>query len=119
MKLVQEVTQNEKGSEFVGKHVLVQRFIRALGWHGNCSSAWYSSMSARSIEQVPEHPKKNGRIGCIERRRRSRIQVHWPVRFLNGETVDIVETVTRDLSSDGFYCLAKMLFVPGELKVCT
>jgi hypothetical protein len=47
------------------------------------------------------------------------MQVHWPLRFLRCGVVDTVETVTSDLSSEGFYCLAKTPFVPGELKACT
>lgn len=77
-------------------------------------------MSARSSEQVREYQETSGgRAECADRRKRSRIQVHWPLRFVNGETTDIVETVTRDLSSDGFYCLARIPFVPGEFKLCT
>lgn len=86
----------------------------------NVLIAWYFSMSGRSIEQVPGYQDMGYRPGeCADRRKRSRLQVHWPLRFLDGDTADIVETVTRDLSSDGFYCLARMPFVPGEFKLCT
>ena len=54
-----------------------------------------------------------------ERRRRSRVQVHWPVCFIRPDTTALVETVTHDLSSDGFYCLASTAFVPGEIRECT
>jgi hypothetical protein len=53
-----------------------------------------------------------------DRRKRTRMQVHWPLRFINGDTTGIVNTVTYDLSSDGFYCVTRLPFVPGELKVC-
>jgi hypothetical protein len=41
------------------------------------------------------------------------------VRFWGDSLTDVVETVTRDLSSDGFYCFSKIPFVPGERMNCT
>jgi len=52
-----------------------------------------------------------------DRRRRARWQVQWPVMF-PGAPSTAIETVTRDLSSDGFYCLAATPFVPGESCFC-
>lgn len=54
-----------------------------------------------------------------DRRKRARVQVHWPVCFIRTGTSGCVETVTHDLSSDGFYCLADTAFVPGEIRECT
>jgi hypothetical protein len=54
-----------------------------------------------------------------ERRRRIRVHVHWPVRFFLEGTEETVDTVTQDLSSDGFYCQASTVFVPGEIRACT
>jgi len=31
----------------------------------------------------------------------------------------VIETVTQDLSSEGFYCLANAPFIPGEIHSCT
>ena len=31
----------------------------------------------------------------------------------------MIETVTHNLSSDGFYCEADIPFVPGEIRRCT
>jgi len=107
---------NGNGPDFI----VLQKFKRLSDGTENARRQGTSSMSARSIEPVSEYPKTSrGPTESGDRRRRSRIQVHWPLRFLNGDTTDIVETVTRDLSSDGFYCLAKMPFVPGEFKACT
>lgn len=77
-------------------------------------------MSAKPIEQVPAYRAMNGEpYEWSERRKRGRVQVHWPVYFLKQGVADVVETVTSDLSSDGFYFLAKAPFVSGEFRVCT
>ena len=54
-----------------------------------------------------------------ERRRRARMQVHWPVRFLRHDPAFSLETTTRDLSSEGFHFAAKAPFAAGESWVCT
>ena len=55
-----------------------------------------------------------------ERRKRARIRVHWRIvlsRHRSGEGAS--ETITEDLSSDGFYCFSRIPFVAGELLFCT
>ena len=47
------------------------------------------------------------------------MQVHWTIRFLRNGNGDAHETVTRDLSSEGFQCLTRVPFVPGEFSMCT
>jgi len=54
-----------------------------------------------------------------EQRNRTRLQLHWPVTFCVPRLSDPVETTTQNLSSDGFYCFARIAFVPGELLICT
>ena len=54
-----------------------------------------------------------------ERRRRARIHVHWPLCFVPTGVAKTVETVTHNLSSDGFYCFTNTTFVPGEIRECT
>jgi len=54
----------------------------------------------------------------LDRRRRARLLVNWPL-VVGGSPGTMVETVTHDLSSDGFYCLAGSPFVPGEVQICT
>jgi hypothetical protein len=45
--------------------------------------------------------------------------VHWPIRILQSGSVDGEETVTHDLSSEGFYFVAKSAaFLPGEIRSC-
>lgn len=53
-----------------------------------------------------------------ERRRRYRARVHWPVQFERPDGSDLSVTETEDLSSDGFYCRSKAVFVRGDLVHC-
>ncbi len=53
-----------------------------------------------------------------DQRRRPRMRVHWPLRFYRSSGPATVETMTQDLSSDGFYCLARGQFVAGEALAC-
>jgi hypothetical protein len=54
-----------------------------------------------------------------ERRKRARTRLHWPVLLFRSHAADAIESLTRDLSSEGFYCLAKMPFTVGESLICT
>jgi len=80
-------------------------------------------MLSKSVDRLPAylnpHQIDEPQPVVRERRRRARVQVHWPIRFIRAGTAEIVETVTHDLSSDGFYCLANTAFVPGEIRECT
>jgi hypothetical protein len=66
--------------------------------------------------EMPESPEK-ARI--VNRRKRNRAQLHWPISFPLTGTTETVRTITQDLSSDGFYCIANARFVPGEARHCT
>jgi hypothetical protein len=60
------------------------------------------------------------RSAPAERRRRARARVHWPIALFPNQTgEDAVETVTQNLSSDGFYCLSRKRFIVEELLLCT
>jgi len=57
----------------------------------------------------------------VERRKRPRAGVHWPIllfRGQNDEDGDAVETITQNLSSHGFYCLSATRFTVGEWLRC-
>ena len=79
-------------------------------------------MSAISFEEFPVCLTMNGFLvdvsGHAERRKRSRAKVNWPVRFLLPGGIDTLETVTQDLSSQGFYCLMKVPLAAGERVTC-
>lgn len=51
------------------------------------------------------------------RRRRTRLRVQWRLRF-HVDKQTALETVTQDLSSEGFYCVIGFRFVPGEAQDC-
>lgn len=91
-------------------------------WYGKCSRSQYLYMATN-----PTHPPPTGLVlqempdkyGALDRRKRVRAQVHWALSFSLSGTAEIVRTVTQDLSSDGFYCVANARFVPGEIMDCT
>ena len=54
----------------------------------------------------------------MERRRRVRLHVKWPVCIWTPKTSAPVETITTDLSSDGFHCLSPLPLEPNEIVTC-
>ncbi|HXA06696.1 MAG TPA: PilZ domain-containing protein [Bryobacteraceae bacterium] len=54
-----------------------------------------------------------------ERRKRNRIALHWPVYLRRDPSATPVESRTENLTSNGFYCLAKEPFQLGEQLECT
>ena len=53
-----------------------------------------------------------------ERRKRKRVALHWPVRFFRQPATQSVDSVTDNLSSDGFYCAVKEPFQVGDRLKC-
>lgn len=80
-------------------------------------------MSSKSVDHLTtylnKHQLDETELVVRERRRRARVQVHWPICFIRSGITEIGDTVTQDLSSDGFYCLVNAAFVPGEIRECT
>jgi hypothetical protein len=64
-------------------------------------------------------PLRAGPAYRSERRKRARTKVHWALLLFQDHAGEAVETVTRDLSSNGFYCLSRIPFVCGEVLVCS
>jgi PilZ domain-containing protein len=54
-----------------------------------------------------------------ERRKRVRTKVHWAILLFREDSGEAVETITRDLSSTGFYCLSHLQFACGEVVICS
>jgi hypothetical protein len=103
---------------------LVSCFRRFFYGPENALCVWYLYMFLKSVDRAPAYlatPQIDERDSVVrgERRRRARVQVHWPLSFIQHAAAEIVETVTHDLSSDGFYCLVNTAFVPGEIRECT
>lgn len=55
----------------------------------------------------------------LERRNRTRVRVQWPVLLFASHTSGAISSVTRDLSSSGFYCLTIVPLTLGEILTCT
>src|SRR5882724_4923704 len=53
-----------------------------------------------------------------DRRKRVRTTVHWPVLLFRDAASGALETITRDLSSNGFYCLSGTPILCGEHLWC-
>ena len=49
-----------------------------------------------------------------DRRKRKRVAVHWAVRLSRQPGTPPAESVTENLSSEGFYCIIRERFKPGE-----
>ena len=92
---------------------------RASGWLVPCA------MSGDSLELVAAWSGLTNGIagnsgGSIERRKRVRTRLHWPVLlFRDRPGSDAIESVTRDLSSSGFFCLMRAPLIEGEWLVCS
>ena len=65
------------------------------------------------MAEVPAKPR------VVDRRKRTRAQLHWPLLFSLLGSTEAVQTTTHDVSSAGFYCIANARFVPGEDMHCT
>ena len=58
---------------------------------------------------------------AVHRRRRRRVSLHWPVRLFRQTgrpLVEVVESNTENLSSEGLYCITQELFKQGEHLQC-
>jgi hypothetical protein len=57
-------------------------------------------------------------FGEFERRRRERLTLHWNVYlFRQADSCPLISR-TRDISSDGFYCIVDKPLTPGEQIYC-
>jgi hypothetical protein len=107
--------------QVIGMAGICSRFMVVNYGPENALRVWYLFMLSKSVDCLPTYldtrPLAQPEISR-DRRRRARVQIHWPVSFIRTGTSDCVETVTHDLSSDGFYCVANTAFVPGEIREC-
>ena len=54
----------------------------------------------------------------LDRRRRSRMRLVYPVRLRRPGSFVVAETKTVDISSDGFFCFTRQPFSPREALQC-
>jgi len=79
-------------------------------------------MASHPLNRLPAYldiQETSAKSASLERRKRVRAQLHWPLCFSGSGANETVQSVTHDLSSDGFYCVANGKFVPGETRECT
>ena len=56
-----------------------------------------------------------------DRRKRTRVSLHWPVRLFRQTgrpLVEVVEGTTENLSTEGLYCITRERFRTGERLQC-
>ena len=53
-----------------------------------------------------------------ERRKRERLHLRLPVLFFRAESDGPLQSETRDISNNGFYCITPHPFAPGEKLIC-
>jgi hypothetical protein len=56
---------------------------------------------------------------AVERRRRPRAALNWPILITRGSSPHPMETTTINVSSEGFYCLLPEAVTAGERVECT
>ena len=79
-------------------------------------------MAWKPVEQTAAALNSTGmspeRQSHLERRKRDRTVVHWPVRFLGKGAAGALDNMTQNLSSQGFFFRSNAVFAPGEAGVC-
>ena len=96
--------------------------LRCYRWQGKCSNRSYL-MAGNPQEQFSAvverlEVRETRTADRLERRKRTRSQVHWPVCFFGVDTEHTVETVTQNLSSSGFRCILPVPLALGDLMIC-
>lgn len=58
------------------------------------------------------------RPAIMERRRRARVALHWQLTLLRKGEGHEIRSETKNISSEGFYCLCDEAVTPGERLDC-
>jgi hypothetical protein len=76
-------------------------------------------MSANAIGKYLPFAAPSRVPGSFPRERRTSVRtaVHWPVAFRNGRQ-EPIESITENLSSQGFYCFFQTPIASGEMLMC-
>ncbi len=62
--------------------------------------------------------REDVRRATPERRRRSRVPVHWPVLLFRFQEQEAITSATENLNSAGFYCITPTRLNLGESLKC-
>ena len=57
-------------------------------------------------------------MNSSDRRKHKRVALHWPVRLSRQPGTQPIESTTKNLSSEGFYCITTESFTVGERLQC-
>ena len=69
-------------------------------------------------DSEPMRGDQNSSFGGSERRHRQRLPLHWNVYIFRDADSSPLLSRIKDLSSEGFYCVAAKPFTPGEQVHC-
>jgi hypothetical protein len=99
----------------------VHRIVAAgknKGWSRKCTDETLTRivMSAKYVTPIDTCTGTFNNAIRPERRRRTRVAVHWRALLQNGggETID---TITQNISSSGLYCLSPRPLTPGNYLI--
>jgi PilZ domain-containing protein len=86
---------------------------------------WHDGMSLNGNSLLPfygdSEPMRgdqNNSLSGFERRNRQRISLHWNVYIIRETDSGPLLSRTKNLSSEGFYCIVEKPFTPGEHFYC-
>ena len=105
----------------IGPSIKSLPLVGATGWSTSCNEiAVFKLTKARGVSLCESKDEVAARSSAAqsERRKHSRIELHWRVTLLVLPETGAIEAETRNLSSGGFYCCSPISFVPGEQMVC-
>ena len=73
-----------------------------------------------ALNSLPKGVGGNSGVLLQERRKRARTRLHWPLLLFRERSGSAaIESVSRDLSSSGFFCLTRVELIVGEKLVCS
>jgi hypothetical protein len=95
-----------------------------MDWNVTCSFLAAGMPTSRRFDLdailygSPQMQASPSRQELHDRRRRPRIPARWKVYLSRESDAYRIETVTRDLSSEGFYCWIPEPILPGQTLSC-
>jgi hypothetical protein len=84
----------------------------------DCMSISANYLLPNGVDSEPMRVDQNNSFGDSERRHRQRLPLHWNVYIFREADSCPLLSRTKDLSSEGFYCLVEKPLTPGEEVYC-